>query len=1116
VRVVTREVHQSRLTAWLPASTAAAAMPLRVDDTTRRAARIERLGLTVTSAVLLFGLWLTYSERRIAIPQIRADVSAGRIVNLADVSSASQIVPLLGMFREPAERAAVAAAIFQRAHDPAQPLQHVGALAGITIPAARVRADARLVVLNERLRARGGDAVQALTAADIAAIKPSLIVRSPDAHQRRMLTALVLFMAAFWIAALARGWVGTTGDPLLLPIVHLLTGLGLMTMVALRDPLRDTLAASTMAEGIAMACLVWVALSVVDFEMPRLRRAVFAPLALACGLALALLVAGGGPAGSDAKVNLFGLQPVEIIRPLFVFSLAAYFARRWQHLRELSEPIAPAASGGHLRLPRWRDVRPLAISLGTLVMFSFLQKDLGPALVLSCVFLGLFGLARARGGLIATGGVAVVLAVWVGYLLGVPATVTRRVAIWLDPWNNALQGGDQVAHGLWALSTGGLSGLGTGVGDPQVIPAGHTDLVLAALGEELGFIGVAAVLALLALLVWRMLRTALRAPGDYTAFLVFGLTLALAVQALIIIGGTLGLMPLTGVVTPFLSYGRSSMLSNIAAVAVCAAIARRRGPVRVALVRPARAVGVTLALLVTIVIGRAALVQVVYADETAARANLTQQADGGYRYQYNPRLVAAGRAIRRGTIYDRSGLPVATSRPDEVQKFAAAYRALRLPLPDHCTDGRARCYPLGGLAFHVLGDAERQTNWAARNTSFAEKDFDVRLQGFDDRPQTIEITQPRTGRVHSVVRRDYRELLPLVRHQREPDHPDVKRILSRDRDVHLTLDARLQVAVARALEARTESARAEAGAAVVLDPASGGLLAAASYPWPMPEQASRGGAVDPIPQQQLLDRARYGLYPPGSTFKLVTAVAALRTSQDDQDSEFICTRLPDGRVGGRVRGASRPIRDDPADHQPHGKVDLHRALVVSCNPFFAQLAQRVGAKALDETASAAQIAAAPRPVLDHLPATLTHAGYGQGDVVASPMRMAGVAAALAGDGVLRPVVSVSPSDAAREPGTRWLPAAGAAQMRRYMRDVVTEGTGRVLAGHRVAIAGKTGTAEVDGKPSHSWFVGFAPYAGSGQRIAFATIVEHAGYGARTAAPLAGDIVNSAAELGLIR
>ena len=200
----------------------------------------------------------------------------------------------------------------------------------------------------------------------------------------------------------------------------------------------------------------------------------------------------------------------------------------------------------------------------------------------------------------------------------------------------------------------------------------------------------------------------------------------------------------------------------------------------------------------------------------------------------------------------------------------------------------------------------------------------------------------------------------------------------------------------------------------------------------------------------------------------------------------------------------------------HGVVDLHRGLVVSCNPYFARLAQRVGAKALDETAAAAQIAAARRPVLENLPNTLPFAGYGQGDVLASPMRMAGVAAALASDGTLRSVTVANIAGSPREPGVRWVSTSGAAQMRRYMREVVTDGTGRVLAGHRVPIAGKTGTAELDDAASHSWFVGFAPYGGTQDRIAFATLIEHAGYGARSAAPLAGDIVSSAQELGLIK
>ena len=1089
---------------------------LRVDGSTRRAARIERLGLGATTVVLTLGLWLTYDGQRFDVAATRVDLAAGRIVNLADLEHRDALIPALGMFHEPAERAAVARAIHERATNPAVPrLEHVGALTGVTLPAARVRRDSRLTVLNERLRTRDGDAVQALTAADIAALKPAVIVRTPEQHCRRVFTALALFMLAFWLAHLVRGRLGLTGDPILLPVVHLLTGLGLMTMLALRDPLRDTLAAVTMAQGIAAACAIWIGLSLVDFERPRLRRAVLAPLAAAVGLALALLLIGGGPAGSGVKVNLLGIQPVEIIRPLFVFSLAAYFARRWPHLRELSERLGSSRTPARLQVPRWRDVRPLGLSLGTLLVFSFLQKDLGPALVLSCVFLGLFGLARGRGGLVVSGLLALVGGLWAGYMVGIPSTVTRRVAIWLDPWDNALQGGDQVAHGLWALSVGGLTGLGAGAGDPQFIPAGHTDLVIAALGEELGFVGVAAVAALFGLLVWRMLRTALRAPGDYTAFLTFGLALAVVVQALVIVGGTLGLLPLTGVVTPFLSYGRSAMISNIAAVAVCAAVAQRRGRVRDAFAGPARVIGWTLAAAGAVVIARATLVQVVRADSLAVRANLTQQADGGYRYQYNPRLIAAGRTIPRGTIYDRNGLPVATNRAEDVTAFAGEYRTLGLTLTGACADGRGRCYPLGGLAFHVLGDATEQTNWAASNTSFVEQDLDARLKGFDDRRQTIEITHPRSGRAYTVVRRDYSELLPLVRHRREPSHPDVVRLMTRDRDVRLALDGRLQVHVARALRARTQAAGSRAGAAAVLDPATGGLLASASYPWP--EDIDRGGndRTAAFPPEQLLDRARYGLYPPGSTFKLVTAAAALRARPAEQHGTFMCVRLPDGRVGGHIRGTRRPIRDDVADHEPHGKVDLHRALVQSCNPYFAQLAQRVGSKALDDAAAAAQIAAAPRPVLEHLPRTLPHAGYGQGDVVASPLRMAGVAAALAGDGRLRPTIVGTEPTERHQPAVRWLAEEDAAQLRGYMREIVTSGTGRVLAGHRVPIAGKTGTAEVDGGRSHSWFVGFAPFADGPRKIAFAVIVENAGYGARSAAPLAGDIVSSAQSLDLI-
>ena len=132
-------------------------------------------------------------------------------------------------------------------------------------------------------------------------------------------------------------------------------------------------------------------------------------------------------------------------------------------------------------------------------------------------------MARGRAGLAVLGIVLLVGGVAVGYHLGKPTTVVDRINMWLSPWDNDVHGGNQLAHSLWAFSTGGALGSGPGWGDPAMIPAGHTDLVLPAIGEEWGFCGVAAVLLLLGFLVWRGMRIGLRAPNEYGMFLGAGL-----------------------------------------------------------------------------------------------------------------------------------------------------------------------------------------------------------------------------------------------------------------------------------------------------------------------------------------------------------------------------------------------------------------------------------------------------------------------------------------------------------------------------------------------------------------------------------------------------------------
>jgi cell division protein FtsW (lipid II flippase)/cell division protein FtsI/penicillin-binding protein 2 len=1086
-------------------------------DTARpiRSLNIESLGLGAVSIAVLFGIALTYSAK---VARLEEAAGSGGVIPLYALKAASDLEPALTMFDAAYERQFAARALFARATSAQAPLDHVGALADVRVSAQTVRADRRLVQIGARLAGRDDTRdIPLLSRADIVLLKPRLSVRSLDQFTRRLAGAVAVFIAAFWIAHLFRRWRRRDDDPLLLPALMLLCGIGLMTMCALRDPIRDTIAASVFAGGAAVGVMLLVAVSEVDFEASPLRRAVILPLALACGLATLLLLFGTGPGTSGVKVNLFGVQPVEIIRLLVVFALAAYFGRRVELLRELSASVTPSRPWlRFLRVPRWQDVRPVIASMALVLLFFFLQKDLGPALVLSCVFLGMFGMARGRAGLVVAGFALLLGGFAAAYWTGVPLTVRHRVMIWADPWNNGVPGGNQIAHGLWALSTGGAWGSGGGLGSPNVIPEGHTDFVLAAVGEELGWIGFAVVVALYALLCWRCLRIAARAPGDFTTFVVTGVALVLSVQALVIAGGLFGLIPLSGVVTPFLSYGRSSMLANCVALGVVLSVARRQSAERAHMRRPLRILAAVVGLAAAVILSRAAWVQVVHADEIAAASSLTEQADGGYRFEYNPRLLSVARTLVRGTIYDRNGLPLATSREDEIAALNATYEnAASVALQD-CADVSTRCYPLGGLAFHLIGDWTHQANWAARNSSYFERDSDARLKGYDDHAQLVDVINPRTGQRSQAIRRDLRALLPLVRQRYRSGSDAVVAIRSRDRDMKTTIDARLQVRVAAALRDGIATGRFARGAAVVLDAATGELLAAASYPWPDDRALQRADSTagDNDRAAAWLDRARYGLYPPGSTFKLLVAGAALRTREDGD--RFICRRLPDGRVGNYVRGMSRPVRDDPMDTVPHGDVDLERGLIVSCNAYFAQLALAVGPQAMLDAASLFQISVARSPTREAVRPMLSQLGYGQGEAIVTPLKLARVSASIASGGTIVPVRWEPAAAGETRSDARFLSTRDADRLARAKRAVVTSGTGRSLRSHAVAIAGKTGTAEVAGAPAHAWFTGFAPYGGSGRRIAFAVIVENAGYGGRAAAPIAGAIVSAASELGLIK
>ena len=1105
----------------------------------------ELVWLLAASSVVASGLCLVYLAKT---HDLAAEEKA--TINLNEITGPQQLIPYLGAVGTSSDQDFVANRIYNlRRHG--EQFNNVGAIARLRVRQSEIARSRGAIALRQRMteaRERrdrreeeqesnrgwiarlfpslaGGAAerelsVPLLTSAEFATLKPHLRVRDGGDFHRTVLIWAALFFAAFYVTHIVWRIRGFAGDNVLLPTMHALSGIGLILMISLRDPLRDTLMFADLTQGVIAGCAALLIFSIPDYQR-HFSRLSYVPLLAALLLALALGLFGSGPGTSDAKVNLLFFQPMEVIRILIVFFLAGYFAQNWDALRYLRQQHgALERASRRFNIPRLDYVLPVAAGVAISLALFFWLNDLGPALVIGPLFLTLYSIARNRALLAAAGLAAIVLGSAIGYLAGYPHTVRDRIEMWKSPWDNHVRGGDQVADSLWSLATGGATGTGLGLGDPQTMPAAHTDLVVSAFGEETGMLGIAALYLLYGVLIFRSVRIALRSPSAYSFFLVLGLTLIAAYQTLLITGGLLGLIPLSGVVSPFLSYGKTSMVANFVLFAIILSVSNQSSEKdqQANFGSGTRSLLAVLGGLLVIVLARFLWVQVAKADAIVIRPSLVMQADGVRRYQYNPRLLEVAREIPKGTIFDRNGIPLATSDWAQIEAHAADYQKLGIALDQTTSKLDRRHYPFGGPMFYLLGDVRSRLKQGATNTAFQENASRIRLQGYDDVAELEEARDSATGEISSRIRRDYRALIPLLRHRYEPDNPVVKEILSRPRDVRMSLDAALQMRASEILAKYLTKLGKRKGAAVILDPSTGDTLAAVSYPWPSQAQFAslRIGPDTPLPETDLLDRARFGLYPPGSSFKIVTAIAALRKDPTLAKQRYDCIRLPDGRVGNFVR--KREIRDDVRDTQPHGSVDIQKGILVSCNAYFAQLGtHNVGAEMLYDTASRLGISVARPNTARKLQEFLPQAAYGQGQVVASPFQMARVAAVIAAGGnAPEGRWIIDETNARVRPPQPILSPSLANQISGYMRGVVTSGTGRVLSTSPIPIAGKTGTAELAKAASHAWFIGFAPYGGpKDKQIAFAVLVENGQYGGTAAAPIAGEIVAAARQLGII-
>ncbi|MDP1793656.1 MAG: penicillin-binding transpeptidase domain-containing protein, partial [Acidimicrobiales bacterium] len=648
--------------------------------------------------------------------------------------------------------------------------------------------------------------------------------------------------------------------------------------------------------------------------------------------------------------------------------------------------------------------------------------------------------------------------------------VRTRVDIWLNPFADAAGKGYQLLQSLFALAAGGLTGSGLGMGLPTRIPFVSTDFIFSAIGEELGLLGGAAVIICFLIFSVRGLATASRAKTDMAAFTAVGLVAAIALQAFVIVGGVTRLIPLTGVTLPFVSYGGSSLLSSFIALALLL----RAGDEGTGIETEMQLTSSDLGVLGRLALGRrlTGVTIVIAGLMVALVANLTWiqviNARTLTNSVANTRNLAAEARSDRGAILTRHGAVLAQSEP----LGNGTYK---------------RVYLKGEFAAHTVGYFSPR--YGRAGIEAAENDV---LTG----GQRVFAT--------------WGDAFDAAVGRSVPGN-----------DVLLTIDSDVQAAAIKSLDGRK-------GAAVVLDPRTGAVLAMTANPGYDPNDIDSDWAKLQAPGSgsPLIDRARSAIYAPGSTFKVVTLTGAL--ANDVATPETV---LPGP---GSMDIGNAPVTN--FEGGSYDAIDVTKATMKSVNTVFAQLAVKMGAPALVKQADQFGFDAKvpyELPAKTSLmpdPAEMTvwetaWAGVGQpvgehespAGPQATVLQMALVASGIANKGVVmapyvvggvRDRAGQSLAGARPRTFTTATDPATAEQVSAIMQQVVSGGSGARAQIDGVKVAGKTGTAEVGkGKPTNAWFIAFAP--ADNPTVAMAIMIEGGGLGGQVAAPAARSVLQAA-------
>jgi cell division protein FtsW (lipid II flippase) len=363
-------------------------------------------------------------------------------------------------------------------------------------------------------------------------------------------------------------WQAPYADPLLLPSVAALNMLGL-AMIHRLDAAAAQRAASNGSpppNPDVYLQLTWMLVGLIAFivvltfvnDHRRLQKFTFtAGFAGIVFLFLPLLpVIGNEVNGAQLWISVLGLtfQPGELAKVALTLFFAGFLVGRRHSLALVQKKIFG------IGIPRGKDVGPLFLVWLVALLVLILERDLGTSLLLFGLFTVMLYVATGRRSWVVIGALLLALGGALAYRLF--GHVQIRFDVWLRPFDDANGNGYQITQSLYGLANGGIFGTGWGQGYPQLVPFAKTDFITSALGEELGLMGLIAILLLFAIIVERGARAAVATRDPFGNLFAIGLTTVIGLQTFIVIGGVTRLVPLTGLTTPFLSYGGSSLVAN--------------------------------------------------------------------------------------------------------------------------------------------------------------------------------------------------------------------------------------------------------------------------------------------------------------------------------------------------------------------------------------------------------------------------------------------------------------------------------------------------------------------------------------------------------------------------